>query len=106
MKKIYFVLFASALILFSSCGKDKDNGISNIDTSTLDNTVEKCWAITVTSTVESSESGIVYNWGTERFIVETLQETYKMAAGVVKFHWEESKATDAESCIGKNDDVE
>lgn len=100
MKKSIFALFCGLVCLFAvSCTK----GINDVDPATLDNTINKCWAITYTY---SGISATDYVWCTERECVETLQMSQKLVS-VGKYTYKHIVAAgDADACYKLSEDLQ
>lgn len=105
MKKIFTIIAVALMALaLSSCKK----GVSGIDASKLDNTVEKCWHCTCKATVSGiSATSESYAWGTERGVVLALQESEKYSSGHAKWTYEAApKYKDYDTCLDANAAVE
>lgn len=101
MKKFFaFAVLAAMALGLASCKKD----VTNIDPSTLDNTVEKCWKVTYKTTVGGySGTTETYEWATERALVIELQAEQKYSEGYLKCSYQAaSNYKDSESCYKAN----
>lgn len=74
MKKFFMALMCVAAIVLTGCKKD----VMSVDPASCDNTVEKCWEMTVTGRVLGISSTVTsYVWATERVVVTVCQEAVK-----------------------------
>jgi hypothetical protein len=74
--------------------------VRDMDPSKCDDTTEKCWKYTVSYAGYSVDA---YVWGTEKYVVETLQQAYVgISDSGYTITYEESPAEDAEACYAKN----
>ena len=76
----------------------KVNNVLDIDPSKCDDTTEKCWKYTVSYVGVSASA---YFWGTEKTIVELLQQAVANIDGYI-VTMEEASAEDMESCYAQN----
>ena len=97
MKKIFLSFFAVAALALTSCGGGA--GAANVldmDASKCDDTTEKCWKYT------ASYAGVdvdAHLWGTEKLVVETIQQTYGAVSGY-KVTLSPADADSMEACYG------
>lgn len=72
MKKIVIALACVFALGLTSCQKN----VMDVDASKLDDTKMACWMYTLSST---EGEDVVYVWGTEKHLVETVQTAVKLA---------------------------
>lgn len=96
MKKFSLMLLCVVGLAFTAC----EPNVENLDPSKLDDTTERCWAITYTL---YGVSATTYTWGTEAVIAYSVKESQELV-GVGKYSYEEANANDAEACHDLNDD--
>lgn len=88
-----------------------DTEAGTVNGKAYDNKEECCWEITMKgSSAQQSGSGTSYMWGTEFFIVSTLEEEmWYIAQSDVKvsasYSYSKNSAKDYESCLDQNEDL-
>ena len=98
MKKIVIALACVFAVGLTSCQKD----VMQLDPSKLDDTTMACWMYTLSST-EGEE--VVYVWGTEKHLVETVQAAVKLAQifdNEASATYKKTTHSTAETCLDMN----
>ena len=99
MKKIFFSIFAVAALALTSCaGGAGAANVLDMDPAQCDDTEEKCWVYTVSYAGAEADTHL---WGTEKFIVETIQQTYGAVPGYT-VTLSPADADSPEACLGLN----
>lgn len=97
MKKIFFSIFAVAALALTSCaGGAGAANVLDMDASKCDDTTEKCWVYTVSYAGVDADTHL---WGTEKFLVETIQKAYGTLSGY-KVTLSPADADSMEACYG------
>jgi hypothetical protein len=100
MKKIFYAIFAVAMLALASCeGKNVD--IMDLDPSQFDNSEYKCWMYTVKN---SDINYTAYVWETEAGLVKMLQLQSQVLIRKPKITYQETSADDKNGCDSKNED--
>lgn len=78
MKKIFFSIFAVAALALTSCAGAGGANVLDMDPAQCDDTTEKCWVYTVSYAGAEADTHL---WGTEKYLVETIQKAYGSISG-------------------------
>lgn len=98
MKKIVIALACVFALGLTSCQKN----VLDVDTSKLDDTTMACWMYTLSSTKGEE---VVYVWGTEKHLVETVQTAVKLAQlfdNEANATYKKTSHSTAETCLDMN----
>ena len=96
MKKIFFSIFAVAALALTSCAGAGGVNVLDMDPAQCDDTTDKCWKYTASYAGVDTDAHL---WGTEKLVVETIQQTYGVVPGYT-VTLSQADADSMEACYG------